>query len=463
MHAKPLEFVERSALGVNDANLKRAMEAARKGIFAKSDKAMAHPQFEAWREAGAAIKDNVLANLDKLLERFEERATAAGATVHWATDAAAANDLVVQIAKQHGCESMIKSKSMLSEEIELNQSLERNALKVLETDLGEYVIQLSQGRPSHIIAPIIHMTQEQVSEIFATHHGKRKRFSKEGLVAEARAQLRPQMMTADMGITGANFLVAATGSTVLVTNEGNGRFCSTSPKVRVTLAGIEKVVPSFAELVPLLRLLPRAATGQTSSSYVSFSTGVSKGARPHHHHVILIDNGRSRMLGNKYRQMLRCIRCGACMNNCPVYKVAGGLSYGSVYSGPMGAVLSPNLFGPQHAVLPHAATMCGACATACPVKIPLPDLMRHLREDQVSAGEQSLGERTFFFLWMFAAQHPLLYSLVARAASWSLRRMGGRNAMVSYLPLLKGWFGTRNLAAPDRSPFRTTINHNQKP
>lgn len=462
MQTAPLKFAQRAAIGVNDANLKHAMASADRGIFANADKAMEHPDYQQWRERGAAIKDHVLANLDTLLTRFEKQATKAGANVHWAADAATARQLVADIAAEHGCKTVIKSKSMLTEEIRLNDGLEHNDIGVLETDLGEYIVQLSKGRPSHIIAPIIHMTSDQVREVFEQSHGSYDRSTKEKIVLEAREQLRPRLMNAEMSITGANFLVAESGSVVIVTNEGNGRYCTTAPTVRVTLAGLEKVLPSFAELATMLRLLPRAATGQSSTSYVSIGTGAHANANPHHHHIILIDNGRSRMLGNKYRKMLRCIRCGSCMNHCPVYKVAGGLSYNSVYSGPMGAVLSPNLFGPGHEDLPHAATMCSACSFACPVKIPLPDLMRNLREDQAANGEQPWPERLGLGLWAYAAMHPSLYRLVSRVASRLLRLRGLGNGKIGSLPFASGWFANRKLTAPDRPPFRVTYQQRLK-
>ncbi len=453
MQTAPISFANRIADGVDDANLKAAMEHARSGVFGKSDIAMQHPDYQAWSDSGANIRQDALCRLDKLLEQFEHNATAAGAVVHWAADAAEARALVVKITREHKLSTAIKSKSMLSEEIELNRAMTNAGVDVLETDLGEYVVQLSDSRPSHIIAPIIHMTKEQVSEIFATHHGPANRDSKEQLVAEARLRLRPRLLEADIGITGANFLLASTGSAVIVTNEGNGFFCATAPKLRITLAGIEKVIPSPQELAVLLRLLPRAATGQHSTSYVSLMTGTRASNNPAHYHIIMIDNGRSKILAGKYHQMLRCIRCGSCMNHCPVYKIAGGLSYNSVYSGPMGAVLSPLLFGHRHDDLPHAATMCGACSAHCPVQIPLPDLMRNLREDQVAAGDESLLQRICFAVWMFTTTHPRIYRLATRIASVVLRRIAGRSNTISKLPFAGGWFANRDLVVADTKPF----------
>ncbi|MBF2735304.1 MAG: lactate utilization protein [Betaproteobacteria bacterium AqS2] len=433
MATAPISFARRAAADKDGPALRQAMETAKRQLFGNADKAMAHPDYPRWRDEGTRIREEAVGRLPELLERFEERARAAGAEVHWARDAAAARRIVAAIAKKHGCRSVIKSKSMLTEEIELNDGLERAGLEVLETDLGEYVVQLSGGRPSHIIAPIIHMTAKEVNALFAAKHGGGLKDSKEAI---------------------ANFLVAATGSVAIVTNEGNGRFSGARPRVRVSVAGIEKVIPGLAELGKLLRLLPRAATGQHSSAYVSLATGPGGGRHPEHHHIVLVDGGRSRLLAGKYRAMLRCIRCGSCMNHCPVYKTAGGLSYDSVYVGPMGAVLSPNLFGPRHDDLPHAATMCGACSASCPVKIPLPELMRELREDQVEAGRESRLQKLLFALWLAAATRPRLYAFGARLASAVLRLVGGRAQRLDALPGGAGWFAGRALRTPAERPFR---------
>ena len=454
MTATPIKFADRASLGLQNEALKKAMASAEVGIFANADKAMLHPDYQEWRNLGAQIKDYVLDNLADLLVTFEKNATAAGAQVHWAIDAQDARKIVVDLAKKHKAKNAIKSKSMLSEEIELNAGLAEHDIDVLETDLGEYVVQISKGHPSHIIAPIIHMTGDQIRELFQKHHGDYDRSTNEKVVQEAREQLRPRMINAELGMSGANFLVASTGSTVLVTNEGNGRYSATAPHTRITLAGIEKVIPSFTELATMLRLLPRAATGQTSTSYVSIATGANQTHKPHTHHIVLVDNGRSKMLKSKYRKMLRCIRCGSCMNHCPVYKKVGGLSYNSVYSGPMGSVLSPNLFGSQHNELPHVATMCGACNFACPVQIPLPDLMRNLREDQVANGEQPGIESFLFSMWKFCATKPRLYRLFVRVVSWVIRKFASSNKVLRWLPFAKGWFLQRNIIAPSSAPFR---------
>ena len=463
MSQAPVPFYRRTEEGIKDTNLRRSMDIAQQGLFAKARKAMAHPNYQAWREEGAWVRDNSLRNLEENLCRFESRAKAAGAEVRWAKDSASARRQIAEIAKEHGCKKVIKSKSMLSEEIGLNDGLENKGLDVLETDLGEYVVQISKGRPSHIIAPIIHMTGDQVRETFQDKHGDHERTEKEDLVAEARELLRPKMLNADMGITGANFLVASTGSVVMVTNEGNGRFCAGMPRIRVTVAGIEKVLPNMKDLSLLLRLLPRAATGQETSTYVSVLTGTRGSKIPEHHYIILVDNGRSSMLGSKYQHMLRCIRCGSCMNNCPVYRTAGGLSYGSVYPGPMGIVLSPLLFGSRFDELPHAATMCNACNENCPVKIPLTGLMRNLREDQIDKGDETLVQKMVFAMWSFMALRPALYSLFTKVSSIGLRVLAGRNRTIRRIPGAMGWFAERNLKGPDEKPFRSSWGRAAKP
>ena len=454
MTTAPLNFVKRSAAALEDDQLQDALQKAQKGLFASTDVAMAHPDFQIWRREGQRLRGAALANLDLLLERFEEQASKAGTRIHWAASASEARNLVSTIGHEHGCRMAIKSKSMLSEEIQLNEALQNAGIEVLETDLGEYVLQLCAGRPSHIIAPIVHMNKTEISELFSAKHGTPLTNDTRKLVAEARRVLRPRMLAADLGITGANFLVAATGSSVIVTNEGNGRFTATLPKVLITIAGIEKLIPSFTELATMLRLLPRAATGQSSSAYVTISTGPATGG-PAHHHVILIDNGRSKMLADKYRPMLTCIRCGACMNHCPVYLTVGGLSYNSPYVGPMGAVLSPNLFGRSHDDLPHGSTLCGACDNACPVKIPLANMLRMLREDQVAAGVPGPLANLLFATWAALARRPALYGLVERLAARVLKLLGGANGRLSKLPGGKGWFAWRDLRVPTDPPRKS--------
>ena len=349
-------------------------------------------------------------------------------------------------------------KSMVSEECSLNDALEGAGVQVVETDLGEYILQLAKEPPSHIIAPVIHKGREEIADLFAEKHRLPRQSEPAALTREAREQLRGHFLTADMGISGANFVVAETGSTLIVTNEGNGRMTTTLPRVHVAITGIEKVVPTLEDVATLLRLLPRSATGQSISNYISFTTG-TKDAQDafgaEHFHIILLDGGRSKLIGTDMQQMLRCIRCGACMNHCPVYQTVGGHAYGWVYPGPMGSILTPTYVGIENALeLPQASTFCNQCGVVCPVKIPLPDLMRKLREKQFERGLRPWAERTSLKLWSWLAQHPALYSTATRIAARCLKMMGGTEKNIHSLPLAGGWTGGRDMPAPQGKTFR---------
>lgn len=414
--------------------------------------------FEAIRQAGAEIRAHALAHLDVYLTQFEQAAQARGTTVHWAATAADVPRIVLAIAQQASVKKIVKSKSMVSEECALNPALVAAGLDVWETDLGEYILQLAQEPPSHIVAPVIHKTKDQVADLFAKHHQKPRQEEIAALCREAREVLRPHFLSADMGISGANFLVAETGSTVIVTNEGNGRMATTLPRVHVAITGIEKVVPTLEDVSTLLRLLPRSATGQPITNYISINTGV-KGTQdsdgPSECHVILLDNGRSRLLASENRDMLRCIRCGACMNHCPVYQNIGGHSYGWVYPGPMGSVLTPAYLGLEKALdLPHASTFCGACASVCPVKIPLPDLLRNLRTAEVTQRLRPWPERAGLRVWQWLAQHPQWYGWVTRKVARHLAKQGGGARLIHHLSMATGWTNSRDLPAPAGKTFR---------
>ncbi len=457
------DFAHRAGAALANSQLQRSL--ARIPIKFVSKRAAAvedFGDFEALRTAGQAIRDTVLSDLDAWLLRFEAEATRRGVVVHWAESAADANRIVVDIAQAGGVRLAVKSKSMVSEECELNPALEAAGVKVVETDLGEYVLQLANEKPSHIVAPIIHKNKEEVADLFAQHHavprqGSAWREDIEGLTREARQMLRPQFLQADMGISGANFLVAETGSALLVTNEGNGRLCTTLPRIHVAITGIEKVVPTLEDAATLVRLLTRSATGQSISNYVSLLTGrQDAGASdgPQEMHIILLDNGRSGLLGTELQAMLRCIRCGACMNHCPVYQAVGGHAYGWVYPGPMGAILTPAYRGLEQAPeLPHAATLCGQCSVVCPVKIPLPDLMRHWRERQANRGQKSWRERWSYRAWAWLALRPRYYDWASRIA---VRLLGWRavDGKLRRLPFAGAWTDGRDLPAPTGQTFR---------
>jgi L-lactate dehydrogenase complex protein LldF len=410
------------------------------------------------RNAAAAIRDLVLNDLEHWLLKFEQQATARGAIVHWAETGEDANRIIAEIATRHGVRSAAKSKSMVSEECGLNDALELAGVKVMETDLGEYILQLAHEAPSHIVAPVVHKNKEDISDLFAEKHNMPRKTGIAELCREAREVLRPVFLDADMGISGGNFLVAETGSVFIVTNEGNGRLVTTLPRVHVAITGIEKVVPTLEDVTTLLRLLPRSATGQSITNYVSVLTGI-KGQDDHdgpeHFHIILLDNGRSNLIGGEMQEMLRCIRCGACMNHCPVYQNIGGHAYGWVYPGPMGSILTPLLSGLEKSPdLPNASTFCGACAAVCPVKIPLPDLLRKLRERQMDRGMKSFQETLMLKAWAWLALHPGIYAFATKIGTRIMSLLGGKEKLLHVLPGASGWTNGRDFPAPAGKTFR---------
>jgi L-lactate dehydrogenase complex protein LldF len=416
------------------------------------------PEFEAMREAGTEIRDRVLRDLDGYLKRFEQAAQAAGATVHWAETADEASRIVAEIARGHGVRKIVKSKSMVTEECALNEHLEREGFEVVETDLGEYILQLAKQPPSHIVAPVMHMNKDEISTLFQEKHHRPRQEDIGTIVNEAREILRPHFLSADMGISGGNFLIAETGSVMLFTNEGNGRLATTVPRVHVAISGIEKIVPTLEDAATLARLLPRSATGQPITNYVSILSGKRRDGDldgPEHMHIVLLDNGRSKLLGTVLEPMLRCIRCGACMNHCPVYQNVGGHAYGWVYPGPMGSVLTPLYAGIENAVhLPNASTFCGACVAVCPVKIPLTDLMRELRAQQLARGLRGWQERIALRVWAWAARRPAVYALGSRVAVRLMSWIGGRRGRLRHFPGAGEWTRGRDLPAPHGRTFR---------
>ncbi|ROR34297.1 LutB/LldF family L-lactate oxidation iron-sulfur protein [Inmirania thermothiophila] len=455
------DFRARAREALLDEGLREALARARGGFVAKRAAAVAAlPEFEALRDAAVEVREHSLDHLAHYLERFEARVREAGGAVHWARDAAEARAIVLDLLHRAGARKVLKGKSMVSEEVALNEALEAAGHTVVETDLGEYIIQLAKEPPSHIIAPAVHKRRDEIADLFQRHHGLAERIEDvPGLVAEARRVLREHFLTADAGITGANLLVAETGSVVLVTNEGNGDLAATLPRLHIVITGIEKVVPTLADAGVLLRLLARSATGQELSNYTTLFTGARRAADPdgpEAFHVVLVDNGRSRMLEGPFRAMLRCIRCGACLNHCPVYTAVGGHAYGWVYPGPMGSVLTPLMLGVGEAAdLPAASTLCGRCEAVCPVRIPLPALLRRLRERTRAAGLARAGERWGLALWALAARRPALYRRLADLAGRLLaRRARGRGAL-SRLPLARAWCAHRDLPAPAPESFVT--------
>lgn len=456
-------FKANARAALADEQLQRALAGLPTGLVTQRTAARARlPEFEALREIGRDIKDHTLAHLDLYLEEYEKNATAAGAKVHWAATAAEAREIVLGICRNAGAELVTKGKSMISEEIALNAHLEAAGMEVVETDLGEYLVQIRGEAPSHIIAPAIHLTQDMVEADFRRLHTKlpkdRVLVEPAQLVGEARAILREKFLAAEVGITGANFLVAETGSSVIVTNEGNGDLTQSLAKVHIAVASVEKIVPTLEDLSAIIRLLARSATGQEISTYTTLSTGPRRPGDPdgpQEYHVVILDNGRSAMLGTPFREALRCIRCGACMNHCPVYAAVGGHAYGWVYPGPIGSVLTPQFVGVKRAAdLPNASTFCGRCESVCPMKIPLPKLLRHWREAEFSEGGQSWGYRTGLRVWAYLAKKPRVYHGVTRLGMALLGRLGKRRGAFRRLPLARGWTRHRDLPAPQGRTFQ---------
>lgn len=351
--------------------------------------------WEELRQIGSDIRSHTIEHIDVYLMQLEEKVKAAGGHIHWAETAQDANRIVLKIAREHSVKTAVKSKSMATEEIGLNHALEQAGIQAVETDLGEYIIQLAGTGPSHIIVPAIHLKKEEIAAIFSEKLDINAPTDPIELARIAREVLREKFLTAEMGISGGNFLIAETGTLVMVTNEGNGRMCTTMPDLHVAVVGIDKVIPDWESLTVFLKLLARSATGQKLSTYTQFITGPRRADGefgPKEFHLVLLDNGRSKVLKDPVgREVFKCIRCGACANVCPVYKNVGGFAYGSFISGPIGAILTPQILGTQAArELPYASTLCGACADVCPVKIPIPTILRHLRR-RVAQGDEFAG------------------------------------------------------------------------
>jgi L-lactate dehydrogenase complex protein LldF len=457
-------FKQRVPQALADPNLKAAMDKAQDGFVGKRQQAVdEYGDFEALRDAGQQIKDHTLAHLDYYLERYEREVRRHGGQVHWARDSEEARRIILDICERANARNVTKGKSMVSEEIDLNNALEEAGLAVHETDLGEYIIQLARETPSHIIAPAVHKTKDQISDLFQAHHaryGFHQRLTEvPALVNEARQVLRRRYLESDVGITGANFLVAENGANLLITNEGNGDLTCTMSRVHIVTAGIEKLVPTLEDATVLVRLLTRSATGQQFSAYTTLSSGPRREGDtdgPEEYHVVLVDNVRTEMLAGEFRSMLRCIRCGACMNHCPVYGAVGGHVYGWVYPGPMGSVLTPLNVGLEEAGdLPNACTLNGRCQSVCPVKIPLPDLLRRLRRKQHEAGLDSRYSRLGLKLWSALATRPAVYRLATSWAVGLLGRLAGRRGHLSRLPLAGGWTGSRDMPAPAGRTFQS--------
>ena len=455
-------FKDNSRAALANAQLQKALGNVRSGFIDKRLKAVGDlPEFEELRENGRSIKNHVLANLDIYLEVYEKKVTEVGGKVHWCQTAEDARAAVLDICRRTNARVVTKGKSMITEEIGLNDFLQSHDIEPVETDLGEYIIQLRGEHPSHIIAPAVHLNREQVEADFRRVHSDlpadRRLEEPEELLGEARRVLRSRYFDADVGITGANFLIAETGSSIIVTNEGNGDLTQILPRVHIVMASIEKIVPTLNDAAQILRLLARSATGQDMSVYTTVSTGPRRTGDPdgpEEYHGILLDNGRSAMLGTEFQDMLRCIRCGACMNHCPVYHAVGGHAYGWVYPGPMGAVLTPSLIGvDKGGHLPNASTFCGRCESVCPMKIPLPKMMRHWREREFERGLNPSAARYGLKVWAFFARRPKLYRMAASFGIPALKLAALGRQRFGWLPFAGGWTRYRDLPAPEPRTF----------
>ena len=443
-----IKFRENATVALADVQLRGALKNAT-SLFGERRKeaAASLPNWEDLRNQARAIKDEVLLHLDQYLEEFVRNAESRGAKVHWARDAAEANSIICGLAVERNARIVVKSKSMTTEETHLNDALETAGMQVVETDLGEYIIQLAHEPPSHIIAPAIHKTRQQVGELFTAELGMPPTDDVDQMTSTARATLRDRFAAADVGISGVNFAIAETGTIVIVENEGNIRLTTSLPRLHIAMMGIEKVIPRFADLDVFLKLLPRSGTGQRLTTYQSFITGTKRSPEdegPEELHIVLLDNGRSRMLAHPVtRQSLACIRCGACLNACPVYQQVGGHAYGSVYPGPIGAVITPQLMGIEKAAqLPYASSLCGACREVCPVKIDIPRLLLHLR-GEISPRKGSLAERLAFKAWARVMTSPLLYKM-SSVAGRLLQRV---------VPISRAWTNGRDLRPIESKSF----------
>jgi L-lactate dehydrogenase complex protein LldF len=473
-HLSSETFDQNARAALDDVQLRGALRNAT-SLFGERRLAAARglDNWEDLRAQARAIKDEVLLHLDTYLEQFVRNAEARGAKVHWARDGEEANRIVSLLAQAHHARVVVKSKSMTTEETHLNDSLEADGLQVIETDLGEYIIQLAGEVPSHIIVPAIHKTKKQIAELFTAELGILPTDDVAKLTSTARTILRDRFAAADVGVSGVNFGIAETGTILVLENEGNIRLTTSLPAVHIAVMGIEKVIPRFADIDVFLKLLPRSGTGQRLTTYQSLITGTKRRPEdegPEELHIVLLDNGRSRMLAHPVtRQSLACIRCGACLNACPVYQQIGGHAYGSVYPGPIGAVITPQLSGlAKSSQLPYASSLCGACREVCPVKIDIPQLLLHLRseiaEEQEAnggGGPKRRGERVAFKVWAGVMNRPWLYRASARIGRVMQRfvvregkigKLGKK--LAGLLPPLGAWTSGRDLRPLETRTFR---------
>lgn len=454
------QFVQSATIALDDIQLQTALTRGTGNADGRRRQVMSElPHVQALREQARGARLRALADLPDLLEQMESNVKANGGHVLWARDAAEANQHVISICNSHGCKHGVKSKSMATEEIGLQDAMNKAGIKLTETDLGEYIVQINESYPSHIVMPVMHMTKEQVRDLFMNKLDMPPTNEAADMTAFARKILREEYLQADFGMSGGNFMIAETGTVVIVTNEGNGRLSTSMPPVHIAVVGIEKIIPTWEDFATLIQLLPRSATGQRLTVYVNMFNGPAREGDqdgPKDFYLILLDNGRSEIYGTEYAEALACIRCGACLNTCPVYQNVGGHSYGWVYPGPIGAIITPLLKGKENAApLPFASSLCGACKQACPVDINIPDMLLSLRHDLEPVQDPAL--RVGMKAWAFGFQNPLLYQVggaAARLATNTLAAVTGDSTLKNLPGPLSGWTDQR-----DFPPFAAKSFH----
>src|SRR5690625_2570742 len=461
-------YDERVQKGIEDDFMRQAVSSAQ-GRFRSGRKKQADKlgNWEDWRTLGEEIRTHTLENIDYYLQQLSNNVCSRGGNVFFAQTGEEANEYIQHVVKKKSAKKVVKSKSMVTEEIGLNEQLEKDGVDVVESDLGEWILQLDEDPPSHIVTPALHKNKEQIRETFFEKKGYDETDKPEELASFARQQLRQEFLEADIGITGCNFAVAESGSVTFVTNEGNARMVTSLPETQISVMGMERLVPTWEELDILVSLLTRAAVGQKLTSYVTSITGTRLAGEtdgPEEYHLVIVDNGRSKILGTEFQSALHCIRCAACINVCPVYRHVGGHAYGSIYPGPIGAVLTPLLDGYEsHHDLPYASTLCGACTEVCPVKIPLHEqLIRH-REIIIEEGHKTaIPEKVMMKGFAQWASTPVAYKMSTSMARTALKPWYKDEKISNGPGPMKGWTNTRNFPAPSKKTFRAWFKNREK-